>query len=110
MANKPGYKELEQKVKKLEGEAFESRRLKEALQQRTHDIGERVKELNCLYGISFLCDKEDISLDEILKGTVDLLPPSWQYPDITCSRIILENEEYISGNFRETGWNRKPWS
>jgi PAS domain S-box-containing protein len=106
MANKPGYKELEQKVKKLEREAFESKRLKEALQQRTHDIGERVKELNCLYGISFLCDKEDISLDEILKGTVDLLPPSWQYPDITCSRIILENEEYISGNFRETDWKQ----
>jgi len=55
MANKTGYKELEQKVKELEREAFESKRLKEALQQRTHDIGERVKELNCLYGISFLC-------------------------------------------------------
>jgi PAS domain S-box-containing protein len=106
MANKLGYKELEQKVKKLEREAFESKRLKEALQQRTHDIGERVKELNCLYGISFLCDKENISLDEILKGTVDLLPSSWQYPDITCSRIILENEEYISENFRETDWKQ----
>ena len=93
--NKPGYKELEQKVKKLEREAFESKRLKEALQQRTHDIGERVKELNCLYGISFLCDKKNISLKEILKGTVDLLPPSWQYPDITCSRIILEIGIYI---------------
>ncbi|MEE9419116.1 MAG: sigma 54-interacting transcriptional regulator, partial [Desulfatiglandaceae bacterium] len=106
MANKPGYKELEQKVKKLEGEAFESRRLKEALQQRTHDIGERVKELNCLYGISSICEKQDISLKEILQGTVDLLPPSWQYPDITCSRIILENEEYISENFRETDWKQ----
>ena len=106
MAKKPTYEESEQRVKEKEKDDLESRRVKEALQERTPDLGERIKELNCLYGISFLCEKENISLDEILKGVVYLLPPSWQYPDIACSRIILENEEYKTENFKETEWKQ----
>ena len=32
----------------------ERRQTEEALQKKTHDLGERVKELDCLYGISEL--------------------------------------------------------
>lgn len=67
-------------------------------------LNERVKELNCLYGISGLTEKPDISLEKIVQGTVDLIPPSWQYPDITCARIIIEGKEYTTENFRETEW------
>jgi PAS domain S-box-containing protein len=59
-------------------------------QSLTHALGERVKELSCLYSISKLIMTSDISLDEILQGTVDLIPPSWQYPEITCARVVLE--------------------
>jgi len=75
----------------------ESKRLEKTL-------NERGKELNCLYGISSLTEKPDISLEEIVQGTVDLIPPSWQYPDITCARIIIEGKEYTTENFRETEW------
>jgi len=84
----------------------EPRLAKMKLQQRTHDLGERVKELNCLYGISNLVDNPDISLEDIFQGVVDIIPPSWQYPEITCSRIILEDEEYKTVNFKETGWKQ----
>ncbi|TET63022.1 PAS domain S-box protein, partial [Candidatus Aerophobetes bacterium] len=70
------------------------------------DFGERVKELNCLYGISKLVEKEDVSLEEILEGTVNLIPPSWQYPEITCARITLENGQFRTDNFRETPWKQ----
>jgi len=40
----------------------------EALRKGTHDLDERVKELNCLYGISYLREKRDISWEEILQG------------------------------------------
>ncbi|NVM26293.1 MAG: PAS domain S-box protein, partial [Desulfobacterales bacterium] len=106
MAKKPTYEESEQRVEEIEKEDLESRCVKEALQERTRDLGERIKGLNCLYGISSLCEKENISLDEILKGLVYLLPPSWQHPDITCSRIILENKEYKTENFKETEWKQ----
>ena len=78
----------------------------EALQRRTDVLAERVKELNCLYGISDLVEKPGISLDEILKGVVDLIPPSWRYPEIACSRITLEGKEVRSRNFQESVWKQ----
>jgi PAS domain S-box-containing protein len=76
----------------------------EALQKKTHDLVERVKELNCLYGISSLVGQQDISLEEIIQGTVDLIPPSWQYPEITCARVIIQGREWRTKNFQETIW------
>lgn len=53
----------------------ERNRMEEELLKKTHELGERVKELNCLYRISNLAGNQDISLEEILQGTVDLIPP-----------------------------------
>ncbi len=52
----------------------------ELLQQSEHELGERVKELNCLYGIATLVETPDISLEEILQGTADLIPPILAVP------------------------------
>jgi two-component system, cell cycle sensor histidine kinase and response regulator CckA len=82
------------------------KRAEKALRQKTYELGERIKELNCLYSISNLVEKPDISLDEIIQGTVELIPPSWQYPEITCSRILLENKEFKTENFTETNWKQ----
>ena len=84
----------------------ERKRAEEALAKRTHDLGERVKELNCLYGISELIEKPDISSEELIRGIVGLIPPVWQYPEVTCARIILEGEELRTENFRETTWKQ----
>ncbi|MBC8228587.1 PAS domain S-box protein [bacterium] len=59
-----------------------------------HALKERVKELNCLYSLSSLIGKPDISLDEIFQRTVNRIPPSCQYPDITCARIAFDGKEY----------------
>ena len=79
---------------------------KEALQQQTSDLGERVKELNCLYGFSNLMGMPEITLAEIFQGVVDIIPPSWQYPEITCSRILMGEKEYKTKNFKETNWKQ----
>ena len=65
-------------------------------------LRQRVKELNCLYGISHLVEKRGISLEEIIQGTVDLIPSGWQYPEITCARIIMGDQEFKTKNFRKT--------
>jgi signal transduction histidine kinase len=88
-------------------EHLADRRLVEAtLWERTHQLGERVKELNCLYGISMLVEQPGITLEEIVQGTADLIPPSWQYPEVTCARIVLEDQESKTENFRETAWRQ----
>ena len=76
------------------------------LRKLAHNLSERVKELNCLYGISRLIETENISVDEILKGVVELIPPSWQYPEVTCARIKLRERQYKTANFRETAWKQ----
>lgn len=72
----------------------------------THRLQERVKELNCLYGITRLVEQGSLSVDEILQGVTDLIPPSWQYPEVTCARIQLQNRHFQTGNFKETGWKQ----
>jgi len=106
MATKPTYEELEQRVKELKKEAAEHKKTEEVIQNQVNDLGERVKELDCLYGISMLIEKPDISLEEILQGAVNFIPPAWQYPEITCARIILEGKEFGTENFRETTWKQ----
>ena len=85
---------------------FHRKYAEEALQKQAGKLRERIKELNCLYSISSLVEKPDTSLAELLQGIVDLIPPAWQYPESTCARIILKEEEFKTGNFQETGWRQ----
>ncbi|MGI2335904.1 MAG: helix-turn-helix transcriptional regulator [Dehalogenimonas sp.] len=67
-------------------------------------LRERVKELNCLYGITKLAEKHQLSLEGFLQDLVDFLPPSWQYADHACAAINFEDRLYLSRNFQETPW------
>ena len=82
------------------------KRAEKELENRTNDLNERVKELNCLYGIAQLVEKRGISLEEMIQGTVDLIPMAWRYPEITCARIIMGDQEFKTKNFRKTDWRQ----
>ena len=69
-------------------------------------LKERVKELNCFYGLTNIVKDQSLSFDESLQKIVELIPPSWQYPDITCARIIVDHKEYQTKNFQETKWSQ----
>jgi PAS domain S-box-containing protein len=84
--------------------AMQRKKIQMQSRKLTHDINERMKELNCLYGISKLID--GISLEEILEKTVRLIPAGWQYPDIACARIIFEGKEYKTDNFKPSKWTQ----
>ena len=71
-----------------------------------HNLNERVKELDCLYGISEIVESSADSLEDILRGVVEIIPPSWQYPEITCAKISLGDQEYKAKNFKETDWRQ----
>jgi PAS domain S-box-containing protein len=100
---KPSYEELDRKVGELEKRLTIVEKEREKA-FRNH--GERVKELNCLYGLSKLVERSNVTLEEIFRETVNLIPPSWQYPDITCGRIIAAGKEFKTGNFEITGWKQ----
>lgn len=62
---------------------------------------DRAKELNCLYGTPGLVEKPSTSMDEVLQGIINLIPPGWQYPEITCARVSLEGQAFETSNFRD---------
>ncbi len=101
-------KKLIKTIESLEAEIVERKRAEESLQKAYDNlearVGERVKELNCLYSISKLVEKENITIGEILQGTVEIIPPSWQYPEITCSQIRFDDKIYKTDNFKKTKW------
>jgi len=91
-------------IDRLNKEILEHKKSDNALAQRSYALGKRVKELNCLYGISKVLEKPGISLEKTVQETADLIPPASQYPEITCARIILDGQEYKTEKFRETIW------
>jgi signal transduction histidine kinase len=66
-------------------------------------LRERVKELTCLYGISRLTEREEVPLGDLLARVVGLIPPGWQYPDVTEARITVDDRAFATAGFREGG-------
>jgi signal transduction histidine kinase len=101
---KPTYEEQKQRIQELEQAETQHNQVQEALLLRTHELEERIKELNCLYGISKIWRKPGYSFDVMIQEIIDILPESWQYPEITCAKAIIDGIAYRTKNFRETKW------
>lgn len=72
------------------------------LQKR--ELKERVKELNCLYSMSSTFRKKELTLDEVMRALVSIIPSAWQFGDIASVRLVYGNKDFHSPNFRHTKW------
>jgi hypothetical protein len=71
-----------------------------------HHLHERIKELTVLYKALRVVQDSAKSPSEVLQDIVDLLPPAWQYPDITAARLLFGGREFVTSNFRATPWSQ----
>ena len=78
--------------------------LEKKLKEFERNLKERVKELGCLYAISRIAEIPNITITDVLKETLKIIPPAWQYPDITVARITYDKSEFKSVNFKESKW------
>ncbi|MCX5666958.1 MAG: ATP-binding protein [Candidatus Omnitrophica bacterium] len=83
-----------------------NKKLPEEQDSLLNNVGLFVKELNCLYGLAELIAKYNDSPEEVFSGTVSLIPSAWQYPDITCARIIFKDREFKTDDFKITPWKQ----
>ncbi len=67
-------------------------------------LGERAKELNCLYHVEEVLSRNDAAQEEVLNGIIAAIPPGWQFPDICRVRIRLGNKSFTSPEFQPTQW------
>jgi len=78
--------------------------LEKKLKEFEHNLKERVKELGCLYAISRITAIPNITITDVLKETIKIIPPAWQYTEITKTRITYDKSEYKSEDFIESEW------
>jgi signal transduction histidine kinase len=70
-------------------------------------LRERVKELTCLYKVVQLATMQsDAPISELLQGIAELLPPGWQFPEITCGRVVLDDQIFETQGFKETAYKQ----
>jgi PAS domain S-box-containing protein len=84
--------------------AMQHEETEKALQRYSSALEERVKELACLYSLSSLVERREMTLEQILQNTVEIIPSGWHYPEITCARIMHGEEEYRSAGFKVSAW------
>jgi len=87
-------------------EIAERKKAEEERNQYSIDLKERMKELNCLYSISEIVRREDISQEEILKLCPDIISQAYRLPEITACCITWAEHEYKTQNFRKTQWSQ----
>ena len=73
---------------------------------RDKQLGERIKELNCLYSISKHCQTKNLDLEQIIQGTLNLIPMGWQFPNLTCARCTIYNQILTTSPFKESEWSQ----
>jgi len=95
------HAQIEEDRRQITAQAGELHELSRDLEGK---VAERVKELNCLYSLSGLVEQAGVTLEGILQRAVSLIPPAWHYPDATCARIRLDEQEFLSDDFAETPW------
>ena len=92
----------------LSGVAFvvditDKKKAEEERERLLHEMGERIKELSCIYGVAESIRKRG-TLEEIFMDVVALIPPGWHYPEITRAKVQFEGREYVSDPFEESEW------
>ncbi len=76
---------------RIQGRLAEEARRREAA---AGALRERVKELDCLYGLAKVVERPGVTLPEIFAETARLLPDGWRYPEIACGRVVFGQDVY----------------
>ena len=91
----------------LEALEEKHRRMEKNFKQQAHHLQERIKEINCLYGVSKILEQTGLSLEATFQQVVDLIPASWQYPKITCAQLLINEESFRTQNYKNTFWKQQ---
>lgn len=72
--------------------------------QLQYFLRERTKELTALHKTARLMQDDSRPIAELLAEVVNLLPPAWQYPEVTVGRIAVNGLEVTTRNFNRGKW------
>ena len=99
-------KSKEELIEELNGLKSRVNSLEAVYDKLKIELTEREKERQVFFKISSLMEHPNISLDEIFHEILDIIPSSWQYPEVTCARIIFGNNQYETKKFIVSKWKQ----
>lgn len=73
-------------------------------EQLLFNLQERNKELRCLYKVSQLIADQSNTIEDVVRGTINVVRNSMQHPDFTHVRISLDSGLFNSDEFKESEW------
>lgn len=79
----------------------------ETLRINIRDISvlrEREKELGTMYYLLKMSGEKDLSLDDIFRRTVAMIPDTFQYPGISEAKLSIDGKEFKTEGYTETEW------
>lgn len=85
----------------------EKKKTERALLKKNWENNERVKELRCLYKLSELSYSKQLAIEDIMIECVAIIPPAYQYPDITYVKLEFGDKSFKSQKFFETEWKQE---
>ncbi len=74
------------------------------LKQTERKLVKRVKELRAFFHLSEFAERNNFALDSFYQEVANVLPESWQYPEIACARITVGESEFRTSNFTTSKW------
>lgn len=113
-ANEKLQKEIEERTaieeelrvtnEQLVDEIETQKAMKQEKEKLVAHLQERMKELECLYTIAEITKDDTKSIEKALQECVNVMPPGWNYPEFTYSRIIYNDKQFTSKPFEETNF------
>ncbi len=66
-----------------------------------------MKELSAVHHTARIIRDDKRPMADIFTDVVNLLPASWQYPEVSAARIQYDNSSYSTEGFRKTEWTQE---
>ncbi|MHC4483485.1 MAG: ATP-binding protein, partial [Planctomycetota bacterium] len=73
------------------------------LETANHNLEERIKDLDCLYGVASSIQKHK-TMNAVFRDVLSLIPAGWHHPEITRAKLRYDGKEYVLEPFDETQW------
>ena len=98
--------ELQKQIETLEKRNKKLEKIYNEYKRVCRNEEERIKELNCLYQVA-QCVVVETDLDKAFEKIVRIIPNGWQYTNLACARVTVNESSYASDYFFESNLFQK---
>lgn len=101
-----GFQDKGKKIQEVNRDKAKENKSEIELKKISYDLTERVKELSCLYETSNILNDSKLQTGEAYQKILNVIILSYQYPEITAAKLLLDGIEYKTKNYKKTKWNQ----